>query len=234
MRTLFTQLFISGLIYGTLIMDAYARAGGGGGGGGGSGRRGGAGQLIMLPFVLAYLWYRKHKIKSKGNKIDSALLEMGKRESSWEQGRLIKEATTLFTEAQHYWSTQDLSGLKRILHPSLYQTWERDILDQKSRNERNEITGVSINDAIIIDVQNFLDNEKDNFTVYFKVSCSDKTYRNSTHVEDGETDFEECWTFEWESGRWTIVAVTQMKGWSKFVNRGIVNEMRTHDYKKSA
>lgn len=226
MKSMFSKILLCSLPIILFATEVMARAGGGGGGGG----RGGGGFLgsliflITAPFVILYSLYKMSRIKIKSLNVNAALEKMARREEHWSEANLISTAITIFKEAQLAWSNQDLEVIKKLLHPSLYPSWEFDIKKQISRNERNEITGLSVNEHIIIDVQNFNDNEKDSFTVYIRAQCKDRIIFNNQINSENYEPFEEFWTFEWEQGRWMVLEVTQIKGWSRFVNKKIIDE----------
>lgn len=231
MKTTFYLLSALVLDFSLFALEAYARAGGGGGGGGGGGfggSRGGRGDTwwMVLPIALVMYVYRKARISSKASKVSDALRKIAVREPQWNQDSIIDFSEKTFKKVQKAWSEQDLESLKELLHPHLYMLWERDIQDQISEGERNLISSVKITDILIINVQNYLEDEKDKFTVLITASCIDKIYRGKKLVEDHSSPFEELWTFEWENGKWKLYSVDQFDAWGKFVNRKIINEAR--------
>jgi hypothetical protein len=232
MRMLLSKVLLCSLPLILFAAEAMARAGGGGGG---SGRGGGIITLILAPFFIIYYLYRQYRLKLKSSNVKAALKKMAEREKEWNEGNLLSSAMKSFKEAQHAWSTQNLEVLRDLLHPSLYPSWESDIKGQIARNERNEITGLSVEELLIIDVQNYKDDEKDNFTVYIRASCKDRILVFDHVISEKVEPFEELWTFEWENGKWTLLEVTQIGGLMRIINRKIINEaVSASKYRKSA
>lgn len=223
MKTTFYLLSALVLDFSLFALEAYARAGGGGGGGG-SGR--GSGGLVALPIALLMYLYRKARISSKATKVSDILRKIAVREPQWNETNIINFTEKTFKKVQMAWSNQNLDNLKEVLHPDLYEVWERDIQEQINQGKRNVISSISISDVLIINVQNYLEDEKDKFTVLISARCSDKMYRGEKLLEENSQAFEELWTFEWENGKWMLLSVDQIDAWKKFVNRKIINEAR--------
>ncbi|MGZ3744993.1 MAG: TIM44-like domain-containing protein [Pseudobdellovibrionaceae bacterium] len=198
--------------------DAFARAGGGHGGGGGW-----LG-IVLAPFFIAYSIWVNWKINRRLNQTSMKLEEMAKREPQWSKENLMKISQTLFVETQTAWGAQDLSALKSILHPMLYPSWEQQIQFQKFKNERNVLVGLSINNIRIVGVQNYADDNKDNFTVCIDAKADDQTIREGKVVESDKSSFREFWTFEWHEGQWKLFEVTQASGWKRFLSAEIIDE----------
>ncbi|MFL5784085.1 MAG: hypothetical protein ACJ76H_05705, partial [Bacteriovoracaceae bacterium] len=74
--------------------------------------------------------------------------------------------------------------------------------------------------------------ESDTFTVFFKISCTDSWYQNSSVTSSESSSFEEFWTFEWEKGQWVLRSVAQEKGWKSIVSSPVLYEARSN-YKKA-
>lgn len=203
--------------------DAYARAGGGGG------SCDGWICAIVAPFVAAYFGYISYRISKKRLIVSKALADMAVREPLWEERLLLEMAKDKFMLLQDAWSKQDLGVIKQHLHTHLFPDWERDIEGQITRGERNIVERISITKASIVDVQNFEDDARDQFTVAFKAKCRDYTVDNLTHkvkiAEGGKIQlFLEFWTFAWENNEWRLLEVSQFDDWARFVNAPIIYE----------
>lgn len=211
-----------------LSIDAFARAGGG------SNTKCGLACIILAPFFLAYAAYISYKINQKNKKVKQALAIMESREPQWSEDKLVLIASNIFRQLQTAWGQHDLETIKNHLHPSLYTDWEIQIKEQKLRNERNVMLGLSIENVRIVNVKNFTQNEHDEFTVCFDAEANDQTLINDSVKTEKHEKFREFWTFEWESGKWTLREVSQSGGWKRFVYAPIVDEMnrKSVDYKK--
>lgn len=204
-----------------ISLDVFARAGGGGGGSG----RCGFLCVILTPFVLIYVAYVTYKINKKNKEIKEALAIMVKKEPQWNEDNLINISHRIFSDLQVAWGKHDLETLKKHLHPNLYPDWEFQINQQKLRNERNVMKGLSVNNIRFVNVKNRRDDEHDEFTVCIDAEATDQTLINNQVVRGKLEKFREFWTFDWENGKWTLREVTQSDGWKKYVFSPIIDEM---------
>jgi len=208
----------------TLSLDLWARAGGGSSGGGAGGRGGGILNLTLLPFVLGYILWVNIRINQKRKKVSEALKQMASNEPQWNEESLTQTARELFTKCQEAWGEQDLMALKKMLHPNLYPSWKLDLEEQKKRLRRNRMRHLSINQIRIINIQNFANDEKDNFTVCFDAQGDDEFLEDETIVNVNRDSFREFWTFKWHQEKWTLLEVTQANGWRRFFSSHIIYE----------
>ncbi len=209
-----------------ISLEAMARAGGGGGGGHGGGYRkgGGGGYVVFLSSILIIIrifWVR-NRLRKRSKDISLALQKLSQVDPLWTEGALLEKAEAIFRETQAAWSEHDLKKLGTLIHPALLPKWKELIRLQKIQNERNEATDIKIKEIFIIDVENYQDNSKDNFTVYFCVDCTEK-YRTRTSAR---IEFEEYWTFEWEEVSWKVSKVDQLNALKRTINKKIINESR--------
>ncbi len=212
------------LIFALFSNLAEARAGGGGGGGGGGGRGGRYGWLLY-PVVLVYCAYVNYKINKKKKKIQASLLQMAAREPEWNEQKLLDFTRDCFLETQLAWGQQDLEKLSKILHPQLLVLWKAQIENFKRYGERDVLEEPSVKDLRIVDVKNFADDERDEFTVCIDASGRDMKYRGSQIVQGGKLEsFREFWTFEREGQRWALREVSQASAWMRFVTSPIIYE----------
>lgn len=200
---------------------AEARAGGGGGGGG----RGGKYGWLLYPVVTVYCVYVNYKINKKKKKIQAALLQMVTREPGWSEQKLLDFTRECFLETQLAWGQQDLEKLSKILHPQLFVLWKAQIENFKRNGEKDLLEGPSLNNLRIVDVKNFSEDERDEFTVCIDASGRDVKYRGSQIVQGGKLEsFREFWTFEREGQRWALREVSQASAWMRFVTSPIIYE----------
>lgn len=214
------QVLLLVLPFTLFSLEALARAGGGGGGG-----RCGFLCVILAPFILIYAAYVSYKINSKNKRIKEALAIMVQREPQWNEDNLINISHRIFSALQVAWGKQDLETIKNHLHPNLYPEWEAQIQQQKLRNERNVMVGLSVNNIRFVNAKNMKDNDHDEFTVCIDAEAKDQILSNNQIVSDKFEKFREFWTFDWENGKWTVREVTQSDGWKKYVYSPIIDEM---------
>lgn len=198
--------------------DAFARAGGGS-----SGHCGWL-CIVLYPFILLYSGYVGIRINQKQRQVSSALAKMAVVEPQWSEENLVDTAREKFTLLQAAWGEQNLEIIKNNLHPALFPSWETDIKSQISRNEKNIMSGLSISKLRIVDVKNFKDDERDEFTVAIDATANDQTIKDGNIIKSDNSKFREFWTFEWEEGKWALREVVQADGWKRFVNASIIYE----------
>lgn len=254
----FRKNFIQWLIFSALVMtvllicfefvslhEAFARAGGGGGGGGSSSSSSSSGSsgtsttsnlLTIFSALLGSLLAAFHvvlinrKINTRKKQISATLQQMRQLEPEWNESRLEEQARLKFKLLQDAWSQQDLDVLKRNLTSDLYPRWEAQIQDLKVQNMRNVVEQIEILNVRFVAVQNFIDNQKDTFTVCIDAKCTDVMFhsemQNDYKIKSRTKDkFREFWTFERDRGEWKLKAVWQWSTWSKFLNSEIVYEL---------
>ena len=180
--------------------------------------------ILLYPIVLINGAYISLRLSLKQSQVRRALAKMAEREPLWQEEGLIKGASSEFMVLQTAWGNQDLELIKQHLHPALYSNWESQINAQKVRGERNMMVGLSINKVRIVNVQNYKDNEKDEFTVAIDAKANDQTIVDGKITKEDNAKFREFWTFEWEQGHWKLREVVQANGWKRFVNAHIVYE----------
>ena len=207
----------------TLPMETFARAGGGGHGGGG-----GILYIILLPLIIIHRIYVTSRLKKRQAQISTFLATMAQTDPQWAEANLCRIASEKFLLLQTAWSKQDFDTMKKHLMPTLYATWEMDIKSQIARNEMNIMSGVSIETTRIVDVKNFKDDERDEFTVDFDASANDMMFRNDKLVkkESSNGAFREFWVFQFHNGEWLVREVVQSSGWKRFMNTSPVFENR--------
>lgn len=200
-------------------IEAFARAGGG------SNSKCGWLCLALYPFVFLYALYVTRRINKKVNQVKSALQDIARREPQWSEAALLKFANDNFRSIQTAWGNQDLEFLKNELHPILFADWKLQVQELIARNEKNILVGLSIEKLSIVDVQNYSQDESDEFTVCIDARADDQTIRNGEIIKSNNSDFREFWTYEWEKGRWMLREVTQANGWRRFVSASIIDQI---------
>lgn len=199
--------------------EACARAGGGGGSSCKSWWC-----ILLLPFVIANSLYISYHINRKFKDIKLALQEMQKREPHWAASALISHAHDEFMTLQHLWSEEDIEAMRPHLHPDLFLQWEAELANNRKKGKYNKISNVWVNKVRIVDVQNYKDDERDEFTVAIDATGNDQNFIHGKLKEQTNGSFREFWTFEWENGAWVLRNITQQGGWKRFVNVAIIYE----------
>jgi hypothetical protein len=203
--------------------EFLARAGGGGYGSGGySGRHYGSSDefdltvlVVVTVLILAggvfSIWYEGHRVKIKSAMVTEALSKAATIDTTWDPERLDDYLRGYFHQAQKLWTARDYDGLKEHLHPSLYPDWELKLRMMKSRSIRNIVKDVEIKSIEYVDMKNFKDDERDEFTVRFEATCKNHKVNEYTGkiLDHGDSYFVEYWTMERESRKWVLREIAQ-------------------------
>ena len=221
----FFKYFLITLVFTLFSSFADARAGGGGGGGGGVRGRVSRWFFPACLVGLVYLAYANYKIHKKKKKIQAALTQIAAREPEWNELSILNFTRVCFFETQLAWGENDLEKLSKILHPSLFSVWSSQIEILKKTGERDVLEEPGINNLRIVDVKNFYDDEKDEFTVCIDARGRDIRYRGERIAYRGRFySFREFWTFEKEGQSWALKDVAHAIAWMRFVTSPIIYE----------
>lgn len=227
---IFTSLLI--LVHVCFLTEAWARAGGGRNSGGG------ILAIILLPFFLVYGWYINKKLNKKKEAASALLQAVSKEDASWSEGQLVAHVRKTFFEIQNAWCNQDLEALRSLLHPMLFPEWKAQVEQIRSSGCRNVMEGLNIEDVRIVDIKNFRDDEKDEFTACIDASAEDYTVDGSGAIVDSNTrsgskrkkneksdeSFREFWIYEREGKDWLLRAVKPSDYWKTAVRSPMVDE----------
>ncbi len=77
---------------------------------------------------------------------------------------LESHVRTTFFEIQRAWTAQDLPALQKLLDPTLFAEWKAQIEMLQSQGGRNVMEDLALDQARIIEVKNFRDDDQDSFT----------------------------------------------------------------------
>jgi len=235
------KLFYTFLAFFFSVADAFARAGGGGGGFGGGG--GGVGNYVgrnygeshgipwwgsFMIFALAILiiiYSMKRYLKKKASK--KLLEKISAHDSLWDETEILKHVRKNFIEIQEAWCDKDLGKLQKLLHPKLFPEWQKKITVMDAKDLHDVMENINVGDIEIIDIKNYKDDEKDEFTVGIDVSASDETLdEDGNVVSSREPIFYEFWTFERENNEWLLREINEKRNEPKFLKPNINEEKR--------
>lgn len=206
----------------TICVDLWASAGREVGSGGG--RVSSSIKFIISVLCFGYVLWTNFRISRKRQQVSEILKRMASKEPVWSESNLNFISQKLFLKCQKAWGEQDLKSLKEILHPILYPSWETNLKEQKKENCRTRLQNISIGQNRIVDVQNYLNDEYDSFTVCFDAKGDIEFIQDGAVKKVKNVSFREFWTFELHRGRWTVFEVTPASGWKRFVSSQVVYE----------
>ncbi|MEZ4814822.1 MAG: TIM44-like domain-containing protein [Bdellovibrionota bacterium] len=176
------------------------------------------------PLAMGYVIFFRFKEKRKDRKVKAALIEMEKLEPEWSEASLLNMIQETFFKVQSAWGAKKLEDLKKLLHPTLYDVWSREIISMQRRNEKENWKDARIISMKIVDVRNHADGETDEFTVCIDASVRCVKYRNSQIVQDGRPSRRrEYWTYEKISSIWVVREISQQSAQKRFVSSAVAS-----------
>lgn len=222
---------------------AFARAGGGSNGG-----AGGIINLIVLPIVLIYGAYVTYRLNKKSKECHVLLDQVRQREKGWDTATLEGIVERVFLGVQQAWCEQDLKCLEFLTKGPARLELKGKIAELTRKGHKNRMDELEITGITLLNVQNYLDDELDNFTVKIDAKARDydvdtngaivsantskkKKYSNPSEVP--AEAFHEFWTFEREGDDWVLLELAQASAWKSAVERPMFDE-GTAPYSPSA
>lgn len=188
--------------------------------------------LVILILSLSAV-QRTKKINEKTKRTNQVLSQIVKKDATWDEKDLINNAKNTFYNIMNGLANKEFEQLKQIIHPNLYSKWKKQFSKFENCEPENLLNN-EVKEVTIVDVNNFLDNEKDNYTVKIEYMASeyivDKNGNLISDNYDAEAEkialgqFTEYWKFERECNQWLVVEVNRSNKWKKYVNDKLVNE----------
>lgn len=133
---------------------------------------------------------------------------------AFDPARFVKSAQDIFFKAQAAWSRQDAAMLASLCTPELARSWEQELVEFRSRGQRNCIENIALRGTEITEV--WTENGQDYIMLRFEADLLDYTIdEKSGQVINGSkadpVDFEEFWTLTRAVGPnpWKLTAIQQ-------------------------
>lgn len=222
------------MIVAMTALPVLARAGGGSNSSGG-----GLGQLLLLPFFIAYSAYVSYKLRKKGQQCQALIAKLDQREKGWDTDSLVSIANRLFFDIQQAWTAQDLPAVERLSKGPARDELARQLDELKAKGHINRMDDLNVLKITVLNIQNFLDDEQDNFTVKIEAKARDYTVDQDGKFVSANTgkkgnytsgdsvpaeEFSEFWTFEREGDGWVLLELAQAFAWKSVVARPMIDE----------
>lgn len=187
--------------------------------------------LICFPLFLRL--YRHGLIRKKTLKIKQSLRRIAKREPRWSEKALLEMVQRQFYLIQEARAQKKLELLKDLLHPELYKLWERKINQFKHKDEIVS-SSFHVNACAIVDLQNFVDDHKDNFTVFINANRREYVTVDGKLTREVNDQLNQFLTFIWHQDRWVLQRTINFKWWQKLISRRIFDEAAMAESKKAS
>ncbi len=215
------------------LTPAFARAGGGSNGGGGWV------ELILFPFLIAYGMYVSYRLRKKGEECRELLKQVQNRETGWDLGTIESIATRVFMAVQKAWCDQDTAELTRLTKGEARANLDTELRALMAKGHSNRMDDLKIEKIDLLNIQNYLDDEKDNFTVQIQAVARDYTVDHTGKIVSANTrkkgkftrpdqvpleSFSEFWTLEREGQDWVLLELEQASAWKSVVDKPLLDE----------
>ena len=191
----------------------WARAGGGGGGKGG-----GIINLILLPIVLIYSAILTHKVRKKNRECLALLEKLERSDPAWDIARLKHRVALVYFKVQEAWQARDQNIAKSYMSPALFDQHKVQTDQMIARHEKNLLEKINLIETDLVDVEDFTDNERDQFWVYLKGSMIDYTVNDLTNErisgKQEVEEFTELWKFIRSGNNWVLDEIDQKVSFS--------------------
>lgn len=187
---------------------------------------------VFLIIYMLYAWYANNKVSYKEAEVSLELEEMAQKDSSWDEEKLLEHSDMIFYQVQNALANKDIEALQEYLHPSLFEKWESQVKDAESGNYSN-MAHKQIEDIKVVDIDNYIDNERDTYAVAIDMKACEYTVDNKGRivftneelaVDEGTAILTEYWKFERHNDDWKLVDVSKSSHWKEFVEDPIINE----------
>ena len=169
----------------------------------------------------------------------SSLSQIGQREDGWSTDTLQSIASRLFMDIQKAYCDQDEDGLNRLTKGAARVELSRELSQLRDQGHKNRMDDLRIDQITVLNVQNFLDDEQDNFTVKVAARARDYTVDHNGVIVSANTrkkkrytsaqdipaePFQEFWTFEREGDDWVLLELAQAAAWKSVVDRPFIDQ----------
>ena len=211
MKTLRCATITAALCFWLAALEtAWARAGGGGGGSHG---RGGWLNLIVLPIMLLYSAIITLKVREKSQACKELLTRLEKQDPVWDLEAIRRRVSQVFFKVQEAWMERDQNLAKDCMSKAIFDKHKMQTDQLIAEHRRNVLEDINLAEIEIVDVEDFADNKRDRFWVYFKGSMkdfmADDRTRDIVSGKDSQEGFTELWKFIREGDTWVLDEIDQ-------------------------
>ena len=196
-------VLISGMLF-YIPTAVFARGGGGRGGGFSTWEL-----IILLPIIIVYMIILTYYLRKRQNEARNIVKKIQKQDSSWNKGKIKYDVEKTFYKMQEAWMERDQDIAKDYISKSLYNIHKAQTDAMIASNRKNVLEKVKLEDVKLVEVEDFKDDDIDNFWVYITGSMIDYIINDETkEVISGNSEksesFNELWRFTRGSNGWVL------------------------------
>jgi predicted lipid-binding transport protein (Tim44 family) len=176
--------------------------------------------ILFLVFFVSFALYVQFKLKKKAGQVDRALKVLEKNDPIWRKEKLITYIDHYIEDVTTSWSDKDRVKLKDLLTENFYEIRSKKLDKMDEVGQRNVIDNIQIQDILLVDVQDYTDDELDRFTARIKYLAVNFTKNFKDQWEEPRwdedvdpnpemeaQDYIEFWTFLRQGKGWKLAKI---------------------------
>lgn len=155
-----------------------------------------------------YRWFSKLK---QSKKTALALQAAAQADGVWNKESVLARAREVFTRYQKDWSSFNVTSMQSYMTPEYYNHAGLMMYALRLAGRQNLVNDPKIEDALIVSVNDSLDNSKDEVIVGITASSNDvlKDTRDQTELFTDDSTFTEYWRFQRSGNDWLLEDIQQ-------------------------
>lgn len=131
--------------------------------------------IIIGPILVFYIYYMYLKREKKLRGVDETLDTLKHFDPIWDKEKIILFTKEEFKGIMNAWSNKDREFLKTHLTPELYKEWMIMVGKMDELGQTNLLNNLSVEEVILVDVEDFTDDTQDHYTASIIGSAKDHT-----------------------------------------------------------
>ena len=171
--------------------------------------------LILFFSIVSIVIYSAFKAKSwirtfKAKKVNKILLQSSLIDPLWDKIKLEEFIKISYLKVQDAWMKQNMNLVNGLVSNGIQNQFQIILNKQIESNVYNYLGRIQFNEIKIVGMEDFIDNEKDNFAVYISGNMVDLILRyHTTASKKAELKkFEDLYFFKRSGNSWVITEIS--------------------------
>ncbi len=145
-------------------------------------------------------------ISEKSGKVQRLLNFLSSTDKTWDEDYLKETSRKIFVSVFGAMEKQDISTAAPLMMQEAIEKYSKIIEAMKKENRSVEYRNICVRKIDIVLVQNYNDNNKDEFTTRISAHAQriEKKNGKTANADEYVSPFEEYWTFQKQKGKWTL------------------------------
>lgn len=151
------------------------------------------------------------RFRGRAQRAQIAVRHAAASDPAWDQEALLSYATSVFRRFQYDWQRMDLSSIQQYTTPEYAKHVGLMLYAMQQMGRVNELSDVTISEALITGAHDAADNSKDRVNVAFVASMRDqlKDRATNTALRVDHEEFGEQWNFVRSERGWLLDGIDQ-------------------------